>query len=106
MRFFTAHLVIAGWLLLGAFVLGHTPGAGALTGLVAVLVATFAFAAISWPPIRFANAPIAFALACMALFATDSSAVARMNDGLLAALIFFLAVVPGRAWGSVPQPRI
>lgn len=106
MRFFTAHLVIAAWLLVGAFVLGHTPGAGAITGLVAVLIGTFAFAAISWPPIRFVNAPIAFFLACVALFATESSAIARLNDAFLAALIFFFAVVPGRAWGGVPQPRI
>ncbi len=106
MRFFTAHLILAGWLLLGAFILGHTPGAGALTGLVAVLVGTFAFAAISWPPIRFVNAPVAFFLACVALFSVESSAIARMTDAFIAAVVFFFAVIPGRAWGSVAQPQI
>ena len=106
MRFFKAHLVIAAWLLLGAFVLGHTPGAGALAGLSAVLVGTFAFAAISWPPIRLLNAPVAFFLACVALFSVESTPVARMNDAFLAAVLFFFAVVPGRAWGAVPQPKI
>ena len=106
MRFFTAHLVIAGWLLLAAFVLGHAPGAGALAGLVSVLVATIAFAAISWPPIRFINAPLALFLAGVALFSTDSSAIARMNDAFLSALIFALSVVPGRAWGETRQQGI
>ncbi len=106
MRFFSVHLVISAWLLLGAFVLGHAPGSAALTGLVAVLIGTFAFAAISWPPIRFVNAPLAFFLACVALFSTDSSAIARMNDAFLAFLIFAFSVVPGRAWGEIPQPPI
>ncbi len=106
MRFFKAHIVISAWLLLSAFVLGHTPGAAALTGLVAVLVGTFAFAAISWPPMRFLNAPVALFLACVGLFATESSAIARMSDAFVAALVFAFSVVPGRAWGNIPQPNI
>jgi hypothetical protein len=106
MRFFSAHLVMSAWLLLSAFVLGHTPGAGALAGLAAVLIGTFSFAAISWPPIRFANAPVAFFLACVALFSTGSSPIARLSDAFLAAVIFAFSMVPGRAWGSIPQPRI
>jgi hypothetical protein len=106
MRFFSAHMVIAAWLLISAFVLGHTPGSGAMAGLVAVLIGTFAFAAISWPPVRLLNAPVALTLACVALFATDSSAVARLSDAFVAALVFAFSVVPGRAWGTAQQPQI
>ncbi len=106
MRFFWIHLGMAAWLLLSAFVLGHAPGSAALTGLVAALVGTFSFAAISLPSVRMLNGVVAIFLAGVALFSTDSSGLARGSNALLALAILALSAVPGRAWGGATQPRI
>lgn len=106
MRFMSWHLLLSAWLLVSAFALGHSEGSAALTGLVAVLVATFAFAAAGLPPVRFANTLMGVLLGCVALFSIESSALARLNNAVFGALIFVLSVVPGRAWGTIAQPEL
>lgn len=108
MRFISWNLGLASWLLLSAFLLGHTPGSGALTGLLAVLIGTFALASPGLPGLRFVNAAFALVLAWAALLMPELSWLARANNGLVAALVFVLAVVPGRsttAAAAEPQPK-
>ncbi len=103
MRFLGWHLALSAWLLLSAFALGHSSDSIALTALFAVLFGTFAFAAKGVPTVRFVNALLAIALAWAALLMTDSSAIARANNVLVAALVFALSVAPSRAWGTEPH---
>lgn len=103
MRFIAWNLALASWLLISAFLLGHSPGSAALTGLIAVLVGTFALGSPGLRGLRFANAGLALVLAWAALLATEASGLARANNALVAALVFGLSVVPGRS--AEPQPK-
>lgn len=104
MRFFTWNLALATWLLLSAFALGHSPGSAALSGLMAVLIATFSLAAPGLPGLRFGNALFALILAGAALLSTDASLLARLNNAAIAAVVFALSVVPGRSTAAALEP--
>jgi hypothetical protein len=100
MRFIAWNMALAGWLLFSAFLMGHSPESAAMTGLLAVFVGTVAIGSPGLPGLRFVNAILALVLAGAALFMPDNSWLARINDLILAALIFALAVIPGRSWGG------
>jgi hypothetical protein len=104
MRFITWNLALAAWLLFSAFALGHAPGSAALTGLIAVLVATFALGSPGLRGLRFANTLLALILGWAALLSTDTSMLARVNNALVAAAIFALSVVPGRSTVAIDPP--
>jgi hypothetical protein len=98
MRFIYWNLAIAAWLLLSAFALPHSPGSAALTGLVAVLVGTFAVASPGLPGLRFVNALLAFfALGWTALLMPDMGGIARIHNALVAAAVCALSLIPGRS---------
>jgi len=101
MRFIAWNLALAGWLLISAFALGHTAESAAVTGLLAVLIGTFALASPGLPGLRFANSAFALILAWAALLMPELSAFARVNGGVVAAIVFALSVVPGRSTGAV-----
>jgi len=105
MRFIAWNMALSGWLLITAFALGHSGESAALTGLIAVLVGTFAIAAPGLPGLRFANSALALILAFAALLMPEVSAFARVNNALVAAIIFALSVVPGRATGVRPPEQ-
>jgi hypothetical protein len=97
MRFIVWNMGLSTWLLLSAFALGHSPGSAAITGLLAVLIATFALASPGFPGLRFANTAFALILGFAALLAPDVSMIARLNNAIVAAIVFALSVVPGRS---------
>jgi hypothetical protein len=97
MRFIAWNLAIAGWLLFSALALPHTEDSAALSGLLAVLIGTFAVASPGLPGLRFVNAGLALVLAWAALLLPEVGALARINDGLVAAAVFALSVIPGRS---------
>jgi hypothetical protein len=97
MRFIAWNLAVAAWLLMSAFALAHTPGSSALTGLLAVLIGTFALAAPGLRGLRFVNAVLALVLAAAALLMPDVSGIARANNLLVAAVVFALSAIPGRS---------
>ena len=52
MRFIAWNLALSAWLLLSAFALPHSPESAAITGLLAVLIGTFAIASPGLPDIQ------------------------------------------------------
>ena len=97
MRFIAWNMALAAWLLISAFALGHTAESAAATGLLAVLIGTFALASPGLPGLRFANSAFALILAWAALLMPEVSTLARVNSAIVAALVFALSVVPGRS---------
>jgi hypothetical protein len=108
MRFIAWNLVVAAWMLLSAFALDHSPASAALTGLTAVLVATFALASAGIPGLRFLNALLGFfALGWAALLLPEVGGVARVHNALLGAVVCALSLIPGRATlsaAAAPEP--
>ncbi len=100
MRFVTYNMVLAAWLLVSAFAFGHGEESAAVTGLIAVLVGVFSLASPGVPGLRLANSAFALLLAWAALLMPDASGAARINDAIVAALVFGLSVVPGRSTGA------
>jgi hypothetical protein len=108
MRFIVWNMGLSAWLLLSAFALGHSPGSAAITGLLAVLIGTFALASPGLPGLRFANTAFALILGFAALLAPEVSTIARFNSAVVAAIVFALSVVPGRSTetpSADPQPK-
>jgi hypothetical protein len=108
MRFIAWNLAVAAWLLISAFVLDHSPGSAALTGLTAVLVGTFAVASPGLPGLRFLNALLAFfALGWAALLLPEMGGLARVHNALAGAVVCALSLIPGRATissAAAPEP--
>jgi hypothetical protein len=101
MRFLAWNMALSAWLLIAAFALPHPPASAALTGLLAVLIGTFALASPGLRGLRFVNAALALVLGWAALLLPEVSWIARVNDAIVAAVVFALAVIPGRS--TVPQ---
>jgi hypothetical protein len=107
MRFIAWNMAISGWLLFSALALPHSPDSAALSGLLAVLIGTFALASPGLPGLRFANAVLAFILGWAALLMPEVGALARVNNAIVAAGVFALSLIPGRstiAAAGAPDP--
>ncbi len=107
MRFIAWNLAVAAWLLFSAFAFPHSPSSAALTGLFAVLIATFALASPGLPGLRFVNAGLGFVLGWAALLLPDVDGLARVNTALVAAVVCALSLIPGRATiasAASPEP--
>jgi hypothetical protein len=102
MRFIAWNMALVAWLLLSAFALPRSADSAALTGLLAVLIGTFALAAPGLRGLRFVNAVLALVLAGAALLLADVSALARVSDAMVAAAVFALSLVPGRSTSTDP----
>src|SRR5512138_2882275 len=100
MRFIAWNMTLAAWLLISAFALGHSEESAAVTGLLAVLVGVFSLASPGVPGLRLANSAFALILAWAALLMPEVSGAGRINNAIVAALVFGLSVVPGRATGA------
>lgn len=96
MRFLGWNLLFASWLLVSAFLFTHTAASLSLTVACALLVALFALASRGVPRLRMVLSAIAVVLGGAALLLPDVSGAARLSNGLTAALVFALSVVPGR----------
>ncbi len=109
MRYIAWNLALAAWLLISAFAFGHSEESAAVNGLIAVLIGTFSLASAERPGLRFANSAFALVLAWAALLMPNVSGAGRVNSAIVAAVVFALSVVPGRATGhapaSDPEPR-
>ncbi|ABC82731.1 hypothetical protein [Anaeromyxobacter dehalogenans] len=97
MRFIGWNLFFAAWLLVTAFALSHSGPSIFLTCVAALAIAVLAFASRGLPRLRLAMAVVALVLGGAALLMPDLSGLARLNNGLVAALVFALSVIPGRA---------
>jgi hypothetical protein len=97
MRFIAWNMAVAAWLLISALALPHSADSAALTGLLAVLIGTFALGSPGLPGLRFVNAVLALVLGGAALLLPEVGALARVNNALVAAGVFALSLIPGRS---------
>lgn len=97
MRYLAWNLVFASWLLLTAFVFTQTAASLWITVLCAFLIGVFALLSRGKPSLRMVVSVLALALGAAALLLPGLPGATRLNDGFVAALVFGLSVVPGRA---------
>jgi hypothetical protein len=107
-------LVLAAWLLVSAFTLGHTVLSAALVGLGAVAVGAVAWLSRQRPGLRALNSALTFVLAALGLLLPSLSAAARINTAAVSLLLLaFSAVSPvhgaghhvPHALGATTTPR-
>lgn len=99
MRFLGWSAVLAGWLVISAFVFPQTAMAAMVTVLAAFLSLSFAAFAMARPAVRYLNALVALVLAGSALFGEPGAA--GIASALSAAVMFALALVsPQHAQGE------
>ncbi len=101
MRFLGWSTVIAGWLVVSAFVLPQTAMSAALAVMVAFVMLSLSAFAIGRPGLRYLNAVIALVLAAMALLG-DIPGEAAVSDALAAAALFALSLVSPRHHAEEP----
>jgi hypothetical protein len=91
MRFLGWSALLAGWLVVSAFVLPQTAASAMVTVLAAFLTLSFAAFAVARPPIRYLNTAVALLLAAAALFGEPGAAA--ISNALAAAALFALSLV-------------
>lgn len=99
-------LPFAAWLLVSAFVLPHTAFSQLTTWMVAIFVTVATFLAADKPGARFAVSALAGALAVIALLVPGMPTAARVNNLIVAAILFALSLVhpsPAPALRSKPS---
>jgi hypothetical protein len=102
MRVITWNWILATWLLLSAFLLSHSFASMVLTAVAAVVVATASLASGGRPGVRYVIAVVAIALAIGALLLPDVSGIARLSNGLVAAVLFLVSLVSPRHGAGEP----
>jgi hypothetical protein len=100
MRVIAWNWILATWLLVSAFVLSHSPTSLAMTVAAAVVVAAASLASGGRPGVRYVIAVVAVALAVAALLLPGVSGIARLNNGLVAAILFLVALVSPQHLGE------
>lgn len=106
MRFIAWNMAVAAWLLITAFAFPHSEGSAALTGLIAVLIGTFALASPGLPGLRFVNAGLALVLGWAALLMPGVGGLAQVNTALVAAAVFALSLIPGRSTAPAERGQV
>lgn len=97
MRYLAWNLLLASWLLVTAFFFTQTAASLWITLLCALLIGVFALLSRGKPALRMALSALALLLGGAALLLPELPGATRLNDGFVAALVFGLSVVPGRA---------
>lgn len=102
MRFISWNLVLAAWLLVSAFALGHSPASAAVTFVSGLAIGFLALAAGGKPGLRYVISIIALLLAGSALLLVDASGLARVSTAIVAAILFALSLVSPRHAEAAP----
>ena len=93
MRALIVNLAVATWLFISAFVVPQAPRSMAITLVAAVAFAALSIAALANAGARYGSAAVAVALLLVALLLPDVPGVTRLHDGLVAAVMFTLAMM-------------
>ncbi len=114
MSVFYVDLVLAVWLLVSAFVLGHTPLSVTLNVVIAVAVGVLARVSLKKPAVRYLNGAIALILVVLAVLLPSLSVAARINTAIVGLVLLALSAVspvhrhphgePQAAGPAGPQP--
>ncbi len=86
-------LVLAVWLLVAAFALGHTPLSATLNVLVAIAVGIVAVVSLKRPTTRYLNTAITLSLVGLALLLPRLSVAARINSAIVGLVLLALTAV-------------
>jgi len=86
-------VVLAVWLLVSAFVLGHTLLSAAVISLVAIAVGIVALMALKRPGIRYVNSAITLFLVFLAVLLPGLSAGARVNTAIVGLVLLALSAM-------------
>ncbi len=95
--------VLAGWLLVSAFVLPQSTVSAWNAIVVAVLVAAvalFAFVAVGRPGIRWGVSVLAVWLFASAIVLPHESLGTVLHDALVACLLALVSLLPSHRWGG------
>jgi len=96
------NVILAVWLLVSAFALGHTPLSATITVVVAVAVGILARLSSSKPGIRWVNSALTLVLVGCAVLLPSLSVAARVNTvvvGLVLLALSAISPVHGQAHG-------
>jgi hypothetical protein len=99
------NLVLAVWLLVSAFVLGHTLLSATINVVVAVAVGALAWVSTKKPAIRYLNSALTLILVLLAVLLPSLSVAARINTAIVGLVLLALSAVSpvhGHAHGQ-PQ---
>lgn len=86
-------LVLAVWLLVAAFALGHTPLSTTINVVIAVAVGFVAWVSLKKPSIRYVNSVITLILVALALLLPSLSVAARINTAIMGLVLLALSAV-------------
>lgn len=86
-------LVLAVWLIVSAFALGHTPLSATLNVLVAVAVGVLARVSLNKPGIRYVISAITLILVGLAVLLPGLSVAARINTAIVGLVLLALSAV-------------
>lgn len=92
MRVVYTNLVLATWLLLSAFLLGHTPLTATVTAVCAAIVVLATLASLGTPGVRYVIAIVAMVVAVFAIL-LPASGPAAINNLIVAGLLFIMALI-------------
>lgn len=104
MSVFYVDLVLAAWLVVSVFTLGHSRLSAVLVALGAVAIAALARLATVREVLRFAAGAVALVLAVLALVLPGLAAAARINTAVVGLVILALSAVPPAHAHGRPQP--
>ncbi len=93
MSVFYVDLVLAVWLLVAAFALGHTPLSATINVLAAIAVGVFAGVSLRRPSTRYVNSAITLTLVALAVLLPSLSAAARINTAIVGLVLLALTAV-------------
>jgi hypothetical protein len=93
MSVFYVDLVLAVWLLVAAFALGHTPLSATINVLVAIAVGVVAGVALKKPATRYVNSGITLILVALAVLLPSLSVAARINTAIVGLVLLALTAV-------------
>jgi hypothetical protein len=86
-----ADLALAAWLLVSAFVLGHTPLSAPLVAVAAVVIGALVWASTRRPGLRFVNTALTFAVAALGVTLPGLSVAARINTILVGLVLMAMS---------------
>jgi len=86
-------LVLAAWLLVSVFALGHTPVSATVNLLGAIAIGAVAWFSSKKPTLRFVNTALTLFLAALAVLLPSLSAAARINTAVVALVLLALSAV-------------
>jgi hypothetical protein len=100
------NLSLGAWLFVSAFIWRHGPAQFSNTWMLGLIIGGLAFVAATYPAIRIVNVVAAVWLFVSTLLLPGANSLTVVHNCVLAVLVFFAALTPGRFGRTQPSgPR-